>query len=219
MHAPPSRSQLLHRGVLLERLTIGWNLAECAIAVLAGWLAGSIALVGFGLDSLIEVVAGWALLHRLRAEQRGAGEAESERRERRALGIVGVTFFLLALYVLIESGRRLWGREAPAVSAVGMVLAGLSLAVMPLLAWAKIRTGRALGSRALLADAKETLACSYLSATLLAGLALNATLGWWWADPAAALLMTPWLLHEGWEALEAARGHEGCDGLPPAATP
>ncbi|NOY93406.1 MAG: cation transporter [Deltaproteobacteria bacterium] len=205
-----SRNQLLRRGLRLESLTIVWNVVEAVIAVGAGSIAGSVALVGFGLDSVIETLAGAALYGRLRAELRGTSLEVSEIHERRALWIVGVTFLLLGAYILYEAGETLWLGQAPERSIVGMLVAAVSLALMPALGWAKYRTGLALGSRALLADAKETLVCVYLSLTLLVGLGLNAWLGWWWADPVAALVMLPFVLHEAWEALEEARG-EGED--------
>jgi divalent metal cation (Fe/Co/Zn/Cd) transporter len=171
--------------------------------------AGSIALIGFGFDSAIETVAASALYARLRGELSGANAEESERHERRALRIVGGTFLLLSTYVAFEAVHTLWTRAEPAESALGIALAAISLAVMPLLAVAKLRTGERLGSRALVGDAKETFACAYLSLALLAGLGLNVVAGWWWADPLAALAMVPFLLREGREALEEARG--ACD--------
>ncbi len=200
-----ARSLLLNRALWLERLTIVWNVAEAVIAVGAGWLAGSIALVGFGLDSVIETIAAAALYRRLRAEQNGATEEEAEAHERRALWIVGITFFLLGGYIAFEAVSTLWMSEPPESSPVGIILASVSLVVMPVLAFAKHRTGKALDSRALVADAKETFVCSYLSLSLLAGLGLNALFGWWWADPIAARAMLPFVLHEGWEAIEEAR--------------
>ena len=199
------RTSILNRALWLERLTIAWNVAEAVIAVGAGWLAGSIALVGFGLDSVIETIAAVALYRRLRAELAGATEDEAEAHERKALWIVGVTFFLLSAYIAFEAVSTLWTTEPPQASPVGIILASVSLVVMPVLALAKHRTGKALNSRALVADAKETFVCSYLSLTLLAGLGLNALFGWWWADPIAALAMLPFVLHEGWEAIEEAR--------------
>ena len=142
------RSRLLERGIRLEQITIGWNVVEAAVAIGAGWMAGSVALVGFGLDSVIETISAGALYHRLRGEQRGSSREEAERRERRALRIVGVTFFLLAAYVTLEAIRTLVRREPPAESPVGIALAALSLVVMPLLALQKQRVGKALGSRA-----------------------------------------------------------------------
>lgn len=201
------RTHLLGRAIRLESLTIAWNLIEAAVAIGAGWLAGSVALVGFGLDSIIETVAASALYIRFRAEIHGASKEAAEAHEARALRIVGITFLALALYILFEAGSSLWLRDAPDRSRVGIALAAVSLAVMPLLAWAKHRTGRALGSRALIADAKETLACSYLSLALLLGLGAHSLFGWWWADPVAALAMLPWLVREGREALaEASSG-------------
>lgn len=197
-----ARSDLLRRGVRLEVLTVSWNVIEALIAIGAGWLAGSVALISFGIDSVIETIAASALYRRLRAELRGASEEEAEEHERRALRIVGVTFFALALYILYEAGTALWAREVAEVSAVGIGLAALSLIVMPFLAFAKLKTGRALGSAALVADAKETFACSYLSLVLLLGLGANAAYGAWWADSVAALLMVPSIVREGFEAFE-----------------
>jgi cation diffusion facilitator family transporter len=202
------RVALINRALWLERLTILWNVAEALIAVGAGLLAGSIALVGFGLDSVIETIAALALYRRLRAEQAGATEEEAEDHERRALWVVGVTFLLLSAYIAFEAVITLWTKEPPDVSRVGLILAAVSLVVMPVLAIAKHRAGKALRSRALVADAKETFVCSYLSLTLLAGLGLNALFGWWWADPIAALAMLPLVLHEGREAIEEARAVE-----------
>jgi len=200
-----SRSLYLRRGVWLEYFTIGWNSLEAVVAIGAGLLAGSIALVGFGLDSIIEVVSATILLWRLRAERTGADSEASERAEGRALFAVGVSFFILGAYILYESGKRLWLQERPQESLVGLVLACLSLVVMPALAFAKHRTAKSLGSRALAADATETAICSYLSLTLVLGLGLNAWIGWWWADPVAALAMLPLILNEGREAIQEAR--------------
>ena len=200
-----TRTGLLKRGLRLEALTITWNVVEAFVAIGAGWLAGSVALVGFGLDSTIETIAAAALYVRLRAEMRGASEEEAEAHEARALRVVGVTFLALATYIVYEAGSTLWFRDPPDVSRLGIGLAALSLAVMPFLAWAKYRTGQMLKSRALIADAKETIACSYLSLTLLLGLGANAVFGWWWADPVAALAMLPWVIREGLEALEESK--------------
>ena len=201
-HTPESpRDLLLRRGVRLEWFTIGWNSVEAVVAIGAGLLAGSIALVGFGLDSVIETGAGVMVLWRLRREVAGAHDDQVERAERSALRFVGITFLALGGYVLYESARKLWSQEAPAESWVGIGLAICSLIVMPLLAFRKRAVARALGSRALAADAVETLVCSYLSLTLLLGLGLNALAGWWWADPIAALAMLPLIFKEGFEAL------------------
>ncbi len=190
------REDLRRQALRLEYFTIAWNAAEAAVAIVAGWLAGSIALVGFGLDSIIESISGVTLLWRLR--QQGELEAEAESR---ALRIVGLTFFLLAAYVTYEAVGDLWRRTEPRESLVGIVLAAVSLVVMPLLGHRKRRVARQLGSRALAADAMETYLCSYLSFTLLLGLGLNAWLGWWWADPVAALVMVGFMIREGLEAL------------------
>jgi divalent metal cation (Fe/Co/Zn/Cd) transporter len=200
------REGLLRRGLNLERLTVGWNAVEAVVAIAAGYIAGSVALVGFGLDSVIESISGVALYRRLSLELReGSGAEHTDARERRALYFVGVTFFLIAGYVLYEAASTLWERRAPEHTAVGIALAAVSLLVMPLLGWGKLRTARALNSRALQADSKETFVCAYLSFALLLGLGLNTLLGWWWADPVAALAMLPLIIHEGREAIEAAR--------------
>jgi len=198
------RTGLVRRGLRQEYLTIGWNCAEAAIAIVSGVIAGSIALVGFGLDSVIEVSSGVVLLWRLRSD---ADECRRETVEKRARRLVGVGFLLLAAYVALDSARTLWLKDAPERSIVGIVLAAGSLVVMPLLARAKRRVAAGIESRALHADSRQTDLCAYLSAILLAGLALNATLGWWWADPLAGLLMVPIIINEGREAL---RG-ESCE--------
>ena len=163
------------------------------------------ALVGFGLDSLIEMAAAAFMLWRLAVEVRGASAAQIARTERRVHLFVGVTFILLAVYVIGQAGITLRTARAPDASVVGLVLASLSLVIMPLLSWGKLRAAGRIGSAALRAEAKETLACSYLSFALLLGLGANAALGWWWADPVAALLMVPWLVKEG---LEGIRGDD-----------
>jgi divalent metal cation (Fe/Co/Zn/Cd) transporter len=181
-------------GRRLEVFTIGWNLTEALVGIGAGWLASSIALVGFGADSVIESLSGGVLLWRLAAPH------EDESRERLASRLVGVSFFLLAAYVLYESAASLLRREAPASSWVGIGLAAVSLVVMPLLARAKRRVASAIQSRALVADSRQTDLCAVLSAILLGGLGLNALLGWWWADPLAALAMVPLIALEGRKA-------------------
>ncbi len=195
---PKPLEVLRQRAIRLEYFTITWNILEAVVALFAGWLAGSIALVGFGLDSIIETISGVALLWRLR--QRGDRESQAESR---AVRIVGLTFFALAAYVTYESVGDLWFRKRPEESLLGILLAAVSLVVMPVLARAKRRVARQLGSRALAADAMETLLCSLLSFTLLVGLGLNATLGWWWADPVAALVMVVFMVHEGIEAFRS----------------
>jgi len=198
----------LAKGVMLEYFTIGWNVFEAVVAIVAGWLAGSIALVGFGLDSVIESASGAILLWRLKKELGGATGRRSEELERKALLGVGLTFWLLAAYIAYEAVEKLSAREAPQSSPVGIALAVVSLLVMPLLAWRKRFVAAKIESRALEADAMETVVCAYLSFTLLLGLVLNALLGWWWADPVAAILMLPVLLREGLEAVKEAREEE-----------
>lgn len=182
----------IRRGKLLEYATVAYNSLEGVIAVGAGLLAGSIALVGFGVDSGIEVIASLLLIARLHV---------GERFEKRALQLVGISFLVLAAYVAFDAGRSLIEREAPRESLVGIVLAAASVVVMPLLVRAKRRVADAINSKAMHAEATQTQLCMYLSAILLAGLGLNAWLGWWWADPAAALVMVPIIANEGREAL------------------
>lgn len=195
---PVERPALLRRGVGLEVFTIGYNVLEGLVAIVAGLLAGSVALTGFGVDSVIEVTSGVLLWWRLRAELGSAplGPAVEGRAARGA----GLLLLLLSAYILADSARHLLTAARPEASSVGMALTALSLVVMPLLARAKLRTAAALDSRALRADAHETIVCAWLSATTLMGLVLNALLGWWWADPVAALLMVPLIVREGLEA-------------------
>lgn len=192
------------KALLSEYFTVGWNIIEGVIAIAAGILAGSIALVGFGLDSYIEVASGLVLIWRLR--KHGFSDEEEEAAERKAILVVGTTFLLLAAYVIYESGKKLLFHEHPSESLVGIILAMVSLVVMPLLAIYKKRPATQINSRALRADALETLACSYLSLTLLLGLAANALFGWWWAVPAAALGVVYFLIKEGLEAVREGWG-------------
>jgi cation diffusion facilitator family transporter len=195
------------KGLVTEYFTVGWNVLEGIIAIAAGVISGSIALVGFGLDSFIEVASGLVLIWRLRKHE-FSDEEEEEAAEKKAIFFVGVTFFLLALYVTYESGKKLLIQEQPEESLIGIILAVVSLIVMPLLALYKKRIATEINSRALRADALETLACSYLSFTLLLGLGANALFGWWWADPLSALAMVYFLIKEGREAIQ-----EGWEGL------
>ena len=189
-------------GLSLVVLTMAYNAVEAGLALWSGVRAGSVVLVGFGLDSVIEVAAAGVLLWRLSLESGGASEERLEVAEERVRRFVGLTFFLLATYVVGQALWTLWTVDAPAESLLGIILAIASLIVMPLVSLGKFRVAGEIGSAALRAEAKETLACSYLSFTLLLGLAANAVLGWWWADPAAALVMVPWLIHEGREGFE-----------------
>jgi len=201
-----ARSRDVERGRLLEYFTIVWNLLEALVSLIAGIFSGSISLIGFGIDSLVETSSGAVLLWRLRAGEQG------EKRERTALRLVGASFWALAAYVAYEAIRTLVTGEAPGSSYLGITVAVLSLIVMPLLARAKRRVARRLNSAALVADSRQTDLCACLSGILLGGLTLNAALGWWWADPVAALLMVPIIGREG---LNAMRGRH-CDSCCPA---
>ena len=196
------RPTALRKALWLEYLTVGWNVFEGFIAIGAGIVSGSIALVGFGLDSFIEVASAVALIWRLRKKS----PEEETSAEKRALKIVAITFFLLAAYVAVESGKNLLYKEIPNASIVGIVLTALSAMLMPALAFAKRKVARELNSEALAADSTESFVCSLLSVIVLVGLALNALWGWWWADPVAGLLMVVFLIKEGREAWEG----EGC---------
>jgi divalent metal cation (Fe/Co/Zn/Cd) transporter len=192
------------QGKRLEYFTIGWNTLEGLVAVFTGALAGSISLVGFGIDSFIEVISGATLLWRMSVDD---NEAQREKNERTSLRIVGVCFVTLSIYIAYESTADLLTRRAPEHSIPGIVLAIVSLLVMPLLSRAKQRVGTSLASAAMHADARQTEFCTYLSAILLGGLVLNAAFGLWFADPLAALLMAPIILREGAQGLYA----KGCD--------
>jgi divalent metal cation (Fe/Co/Zn/Cd) transporter len=203
------RAAVLRHGRRLEYFTIAWNALEGLVAVVVGAIAGSISLVGFGIDSFIEVTSGSVLLWRMSVD---AEVPRSELNERRALRIVGVCFLLLAAYIAYESVLDLWSRRAPEHSIPGIVLACVSLVVMPILSRAKRKVGNALGSPAMHADARQTEFCTYLSAILLAGLILNFFFGLWWADPAAALIMVPIIGKEGIEGLQG----KACSDCPDA---
>jgi divalent metal cation (Fe/Co/Zn/Cd) transporter len=201
------RAWLGRRAQLLALASISYNVVEAVIAITAGLVAGSVALVGFGLDSVVEVSSGliilWQFRHRL-----------PEARERQALRLMALSFFALAAYVSFESVRALVSGHEPDSSRVGIGLALASLAIMPFLSWAQRRTGKALGSNAVVADSTQTLMCTYLSAVLLLGLVLNASLGWTWADPLAGLVIAVLAVKEG----QAAWRGEGCCGSGSVAT-
>jgi divalent metal cation (Fe/Co/Zn/Cd) transporter len=202
------RAALLRRAWWLAVFTVVWNLAEGAVAITAAALAGSRALIGFGVDSFVESASAAVLIWRLSVEQRCPERAEHV--EQRALRIIGVTFLALAALVGIESVRSLIAGDQPDVSWTGIVLTIVSLIVMPVLAREKRQVGRELGSRSVEADSQQTRACVYLSAVVLAGLAANAAFGWWWADPVAALGVVVFLVREGREALEAEHVDDCC---------
>ncbi|HEX8812190.1 MAG TPA: cation transporter [Terracidiphilus sp.] len=199
-----TRAAAVQSGLNLEYFTVAWNALEAIVALICGWVAGSIALTGFGLDSLIEVSSGGILLWRLRSDR---NVARREEVERRALILVGISLLALAAYVAGESVLSLVRREASERSLPGIVLAMAALIVMPLLARAKRRVASTIGSPALQADSRQTDICAYLSAILLLGLLLNAGLRWWWADSAAGLGMAPLITYEGVQAL---RGKTCC---------
>lgn len=184
---------------LLEYLTIGWNSIEAIAAVAAGLLAGSIALLGFGFDSVVESLSGAILLWRL---------SSGDHREELALRLVGASFIILAAYVSFEAVRTVYLQEPPSSSYIGIAIAALSLIVMPILAREKRKVASRLNSGALHADSRQTDICAYLSAILLGGLLLNALFGWWWADPAAALAMVPLIV---WEGIKGLRGENCCN--------
>jgi cation diffusion facilitator family transporter len=202
----PARKEKLHRrGLWLERFTVAWNVVEAVVAIGVGLVVGSVALVGFGVDSGIEVISAVALLWRLNRAGPNASAEEHGNAERKALYLVAATFFLLAAYIAYEAIGALFSGEGPETSMVALVLSVISIVVMPTLAYLKGRTGREMGSRALVADSVETWVCAYLSVALLAAVGLNAAFGWWWADPVGALAMLPVILWQGWETLGEAR--------------
>jgi len=209
---PVERRITLHRQALwLEYFTVGWNVVEAVVAIGAGVIAGSVALIGFGADSTIEVISAVGLLWRLWRAGPHATVSEEGAAENGALYVVAGTFFLLAMYIAWEAVTSLVSKEEPLTSPVGIILAVLSLAVMPTLAVVKQRVGKEMGSRALVADSKETWVCSYLSLTLLLGVGAYAVVGWWWADPVGALAMLPVIIWQGWETLAEARERAGHD--------
>ncbi|UZX03317.1 cation transporter [Arthrobacter sp. CDRTa11] len=203
---PDRRAVLSRRIRLFAAATITYNAIEAVVALWAGGVADSSALIGFGLDSIVEVASAVALSWQFSAK-------DPERREHLTLRIIAISFFALAAFVSIDAIRSLTGAGEAQHSTPGIVIAALSLAIMPVLSWAQRRAGRELGSRTAVADSKQTLLCTYLSAVLLAGLVLNSTLGWWWADAGAALVIAGIAVREG---INAWRG-EACCPIPSAA--
>ena len=201
----PNRTQLVRRGRQLEYFTIAYNSAEGLVSIVAGLIAGSVSLIGFGLDSLIEVTSGAALLWRLHHD---LNASRREHVERITVNIVGWCLVVLAAYILYESGSTLIGHETPERSIPGIIVAAVSVVVMPVLAKAKRRVAAGIGSSAMNADSRQADFCTYLSAILLGGLLLNALIGWWWADPVAGLVMVPIIAKEGVDGL---RGKACCD--------
>lgn len=201
--AASERDRLVSRARLLAGLGIAWHAVEAAVAVIAGLAAGSIALIGFGADSVVESFAGFILIWRFSAQR-----SRSEAAEQRAQRLIGVSFFVIAVYVGLEAARTLFAAEHPEVSWVGIGLAAVTLVTMPVLAGAKARVGEQLGSSATKSEGRQNLLCAYLSAGLLVGLGANALLGWWWADPLTAMLIAGVAVNEGREAW---RGEACCD--------
>jgi len=195
--------KLGRRALMLSYFTVAYNVIEGVLSILAGGLASSIALIGFGMDSFIESISGGIMIWRFR--QTRLTEAEEKRVEARAVKLVGWSFFVLAAYILFEAARKLITSEVPGPSLLGIIIAATSLVVMPLLFIAKQRTGRKLGSRSLLADAKQTLACTFMSLALLLGLLANRLFGFWQADPIVGLFIGAWLVREGIETLKEGR--------------
>jgi divalent metal cation (Fe/Co/Zn/Cd) transporter len=186
------RRTLRRRGFWLEYASMAWMTVEAAAAITAGIIASSIALVGFGLDSVIEFAAAVIVVWQLRSD--------SEEREARAVRLIGITFFVLAAYLIAESIRDFASHARPEQSVLGVTVAAAALVVMPSLAWAKHRTGMALGNRTLIADAAESALCAFTSGAALVGFGLSSWVGWWWADPAAALVIAALAIREGFEA-------------------
>ncbi|NKE69988.1 cation diffusion facilitator family transporter [Candidatus Manganitrophus noduliformans] len=193
-------STLQQRALRLSYFTVGYNLIEGIVSIAAGLLAGSVALVGFGLDSFVESLSGAVMIWRFSNHQTLSPE-EQERREAKAVRLVGCSFLILGAYVTYESIEKLVRREAPDPSFPGLIIALLSIVMMPILFYLKYKTGKALGSRSAVADSKQTLACVFLSVALLIGLGLNYLYGLWWADPIAGLVIVLFVVREGYEAL------------------
>jgi divalent metal cation (Fe/Co/Zn/Cd) transporter len=214
---PTMTAPLKRQALYLSYFTVGYNVVECAVSLFAGYLAGSIALVGFGLDSLVESLSGGVMIWRF-ARHENLSPEEEERLERKAIKIVGYTFFVLAAYVLYESLKKLVFREIPAPSLLGLGIALASLIIMPLLFAYKYRTGKSLGSASLMADSKQTLACAWLSLALLIGLGLNYLFGLWQADPVIGLVIVVFLIREGFHTLKEQKlcSCASCGSLPPA---
>ena len=206
-------NRLYRKGLYREYFTVGYNILEAVVSIVFGGMANSIALIGFGLDSIVESLSGVVLVWRLRQHGKISREAE-ERTERRATRFVAVTFFILGTYVLVESIRKLVLAEAPETSLPGIIIAVVSLITMPLLTWQKYKTGKQINSRALVADSKETLACAFLSLALLLGLGANYLIGFWQADPIVGLIIVVFLFREGRESWQESSQEAEVDNQP-----
>ena len=205
-----ARTGQVRLGVWIEVVTIVWMTIEAGVALSVGFATRSVSLQGFGIDSLIELLAGSILLWRLLVEQRGGSKEAVERAERRASWITAISLFGLAVYIVGDSAFTLVTQSRPEASWWGVGLAVAAAIIMPLLWQGKLRVAQRIGSAALKADAACSVTCAYMSLTLLAGLLLNRFLGWWWADPLAALVLVYFLIQEGREALHEARTGETC---------
>lgn len=210
MSVKASDGDRLHAGVVIEGWTIAWMVVEAGVSFVAGLASGSVVLIAFGIDSLLELVSASTLLWRLDVERRDSGRERVERAERRASAVVGWSLLFLALFVVVHASYDLWNRSKPESAPLGIALAAAALIIMPCLVSVKRRIAGEIGSAALRGDASCGVVCAYMAATLLVGLALRAALGWWWADPVAALGLVYFIVREGREALAAARG-EACD--------
>jgi divalent metal cation (Fe/Co/Zn/Cd) transporter len=206
MNSATARPELITRALLVEKLSIAWMVVEAAVGLASGIAGHSLSLVVFGLNSVLELFAGGAVYVQLRRESPEEASPHSEERQRKALWAVGLTLWLLCLYVIVNALLALLHHRAPEKTLAGLAVALAALIITPLLASAKLRLGREIPNRALVADAKETIACGWLSIVVVFGVGLNASLGWWWADSAAALAMTPFLVREGRDAIRSARG-------------
>jgi len=211
--APEGRSARLRAGVRLEAITVIWNIAEGMIAVAAGTLAGSTALLAFGIDSFVEAASGAIVGWRLFDEISRRSEDRAEQIEKLTSRIAGILLLALAVYIAVESSFRLLGMSStPKESLMGIAVTAMSLVVMPILGRAKLRCASAIGSPALRADAYETIACAWLSGTALVGLGANALFGWWWADPLVAFALIPLIVREAWEGLSGSSEHHHGSG-------
>jgi cation diffusion facilitator family transporter len=200
--------KLYKKGLFLEYFTVGYNIIEAFASIVFGSIANSIALIGFGLDSVVESLSGFVLIWRLRQHGK-IPEAEEERIEKKATRIVALTFFVLGFYVLFQSLKKLIGKEISDPSLPGIIIAIISMLIMPVLTWQKYRTGKQIQSRALIADSKETLACAFLSVALLLGLGSNYLFGFWQADPIVGLIIVIFLFREGLEGWKESREDDG----------
>src|SRR5216684_9077075 len=209
--APLTRSGQVRLGVWIELVTIAWMTIEASVALMVGFMTRSVSLQGFGIDSVIELVAGGMLLWRLLVEQRGGSIEVVEQAERRASWVTATGLFALAVYIVADSAFSLLTQSRPEASWWGVGLAMAAASIMPLLWQGKLRVAKQIGSAALKADAACSATCAYMAFTLLAGLLLNRLFGWWWADPLAALVLVYFIIREGREALHEARTGETCD--------